>query len=164
MFRLLHHISTDEVYGDLEGPEDLFREDTPYAPSSPHSASKAGSDHFRREPGVARSACPILITNCSTNYGPFHFLPRSSSRLMIFHALRGKTFTRLRQRKPGARLAICRRSRACACRGGYKRWLGIPTIPVATTRSRISMLLKRSVVCSMSCVPVSTRPLSYMKS
>src|SRR5690606_20928035 len=67
-----HHISTDEVYGDLDGPQDLFTETTPYAPSSPYSASKASSDHlvraWRRTYGL-----PTLVTNCSNNYGPYHF-------------------------------------------------------------------------------------------
>ena len=83
-----HHISTDEVYGDLEGPEDLFTEQTPYAPSSPYSASKASSDHlvraWRRTYGL-----PTLITNCSNNYGPYHF-PEKLIPLMILNALDGK--------------------------------------------------------------------------
>lgn len=83
-----HHISTDEVYGDLDGPEDLFTEITPYAPSSPYSASKASSDHlvraWRRTYGF-----PTLITNCSNNYGPFHF-PEKLIPLMILNALDGK--------------------------------------------------------------------------
>lgn len=83
-----HHISTDEVYGDLEGPGDLFVETTPYAPSSPYSASKAGSDHlvraWRRTYGL-----PTLITNCSNNYGPYHF-PEKLIPLMILNALEGK--------------------------------------------------------------------------
>jgi len=83
-----HHVSTDEVYGDLDGPDDLFRETTPYAPSSPYSASKAGSDHlvraWRRTYGL-----PTLITNCSNNYGPFHF-PEKLIPLMILNALEGK--------------------------------------------------------------------------
>ena len=83
-----HHISTDEVYGDIEGPEDLFREDTPYAPSSPYSASKAGSDHLVRAWGRT-FGLPILITNCSNNYGPFHF-PEKLIPLMILNALQGK--------------------------------------------------------------------------
>ena len=83
-----HHISTDEVYGDLEGPEELFTETTPYAPSSPYSASKASSDHlvraWRRTYGF-----PTLITNCSNNYGPYHF-PEKLIPLMILNALEGK--------------------------------------------------------------------------
>jgi dTDP-glucose 4,6-dehydratase len=83
-----HHISTDEVYGDLEGPEDLFTETTPYAPSSPYSASKASSDHlvraWRRTYGL-----PTLITNCSNNYGPYHF-PEKLIPLVILNALEGK--------------------------------------------------------------------------
>ena len=83
-----HHISTDEVYGDLEGPEDLFREDTPYAPSSPYSASKAGSDHLVRAWGRT-FGLPVVVTNCSNNYGPYHF-PEKLIPLMILNALRGK--------------------------------------------------------------------------
>ena len=83
-----HHISTDEVYGDLEGPEDLFTETSPYAPSSPYSASKASSDHlvraWRRTYGL-----PTLVSNCSNNYGPYHF-PEKLIPLMILNALEGK--------------------------------------------------------------------------
>ena len=83
-----HHISTDEVYGDLGGPEDLFREETPYAPSSPYSASKAGSDHLVRAWGRT-FALPVIVTNCSNNYGPYHF-PEKLIPLIILNALRGK--------------------------------------------------------------------------
>ena len=83
-----HHISTDEVYGDLEGPEDLFREESPYAPSSPYSASKAGSDHLVRAWGRT-FGLPIVVTNCSNNYGPFHF-PEKLIPLVILNALKGK--------------------------------------------------------------------------
>lgn len=83
-----HHISTDEVYGDLEGPEDLFKETTPYAPSSPYSASKASSDHLVR--AWSRTyGLPTVITNCSNNYGPFHF-PEKLIPLVILNALEGK--------------------------------------------------------------------------
>ena len=83
-----HHISTDEVYGDLEGPEDLFTEKTGYAPSSPYSASKASSDHLVRAWHRTYNL-PILLTNCSNNYGPFHF-PEKLIPLMILNALDGK--------------------------------------------------------------------------
>ncbi|MDD7986886.1 dTDP-glucose 4,6-dehydratase [Lentisphaera marina] len=83
-----HHISTDEVYGDLEGPEDLFREDTPYAPSSPYSASKASSDHLVRA-WNRTYGLPVVITNCSNNYGPYHF-PEKLIPLIILNALAGK--------------------------------------------------------------------------
>lgn len=83
-----HHISTDEVYGDLEGPEDLFTETTPYQPSSPYSASKASSDHLVR--AWARTyGLPTLVTNCSNNYGPCHF-PEKLIPLIILNALEGK--------------------------------------------------------------------------
>ena len=84
----VHHISTDEVYGDLEGPEDFFRETTPYAPSSPYSASKASSDHLVRA-WKRTFKLPTLVTNCSNNYGPYHF-PEKLSPLVILHALDGK--------------------------------------------------------------------------
>lgn len=83
-----HHISTDEVYGDLRGTDALFTESTPYAPSSPYSASKAASDHLVR--AWARTyGLPTLVTNCSNNYGPFHF-PEKLIPLMILNALEGK--------------------------------------------------------------------------
>jgi dTDP-glucose 4,6-dehydratase len=83
-----HHVSTDEVYGDLEGPEDLFTEDTAYAPSSPYSASKASSDHLVR--AWSRTyGLPVVITNCSNNYGPYHF-PDKLIPLIILNALAGK--------------------------------------------------------------------------
>jgi dTDP-glucose 4,6-dehydratase len=83
-----HHISTDEVYGDLEGPEELFTEQTPYAPSSPYSASKASSDHLVRA-WHRTYGLPTLVTNCSNNYGPYHF-PEKLVPLMILNALEGK--------------------------------------------------------------------------
>jgi dTDP-glucose 4,6-dehydratase len=83
-----HHISTDEVYGDLEGPEDLFTEETSYAPSSPYSASKASSDHLVRA-WLRTYGFPTVVTNCSNNYGPFHF-PEKLIPLMILNALDGK--------------------------------------------------------------------------
>jgi dTDP-glucose 4,6-dehydratase len=84
-----HHISTDEVYGDLEGPEDLFTETTPYAPSSPYSASKASSDHLVRA-WQRTYGLPTIVTNCSNNYGPYHF-PEKLIPLMILNALEGKS-------------------------------------------------------------------------
>ncbi|WP_432474874.1 dTDP-glucose 4,6-dehydratase [Amphritea sp. HPY] len=83
-----HHISTDEVYGDLEGTEDLFTESTPYAPSSPYSASKAGSDHLVRA-WNRTFGLPVLITNCSNNYGPYHF-PEKLIPHIILNAIHGK--------------------------------------------------------------------------
>ena len=83
-----HHISTDEVYGDLHGVDDLFTETTPYAPSSPYSASKAASDHLVRA-WQRTYGLPVLISNCSNNYGPYHF-PEKLIPLMILNALAGK--------------------------------------------------------------------------
>lgn len=83
-----HHISTDEVYGDLEGPEGLFTEATPYAPSSPYSASKASSDHLVRA-WQRTFGLPTLVTNCSNNYGPYHF-PEKLIPLVLLNGLAGK--------------------------------------------------------------------------
>ncbi|MBS0847960.1 dTDP-glucose 4,6-dehydratase [Citrobacter sp. JGM124] len=83
-----HHISTDEVYGDLDQSSALFTESTPYDPSSPYSASKAASDHLVR--AWARTyGFPVLVTNCSNNYGPYHF-PEKLIPLIILNALEGK--------------------------------------------------------------------------
>lgn len=83
-----HHISTDEVYGDLDGTTDLFTEATPYAPSSPYSASKASSDHLVRA-WQRTYGLPTIVTNCSNNYGPYHF-PEKLIPLVILNALDGK--------------------------------------------------------------------------
>lgn len=83
-----HHISTDEVYGDLHGTTDLFTETTAYAPSSPYSASKASSDHLVRAWGRTYGL-PVVITNCSNNYGYYHF-PEKLIPLIILNALNGK--------------------------------------------------------------------------
>lgn len=83
-----HHISTDEVYGDLEGTDDLFTEQTPYSPSSPYSASKAASDHLVRAWGRTYGL-PVIITNCSNNYGPYHF-PEKLIPHVILNAIHGK--------------------------------------------------------------------------
>lgn len=83
-----HHISTDEVYGDLHCVDDLFTETTPYAPSSPYSASKASSDHLVRA-WHRTYGLPVIVTNCSNNYGPYHF-PEKLIPLVILNALSGK--------------------------------------------------------------------------
>lgn len=91
-----HHISTDEVYGDLSHPDEitdgsdlpLFLENTPYAPSSPYSASKASSDHLVRA-WLRTYGLPTIVTNCSNNYGPYHF-PEKLIPLVILNAIEGK--------------------------------------------------------------------------
>jgi dTDP-glucose 4,6-dehydratase len=83
-----HHISTDEVFGDLPFDGGLFTEDTPYAPSSPYSASKASADHFVRA-WHATYGLPVVLSNCSNNYGPFHF-PEKLIPLAILNAIEGK--------------------------------------------------------------------------
>jgi len=84
-----HHVSTDEVYGDLNGTSDLFTEKTAYAPSSPYSASKASSDHLVRA-WTRTYKLPTLITNCSNNYGAFQF-PEKLIPLIILNAIEGKS-------------------------------------------------------------------------
>lgn len=83
-----HHISTDEVYGDLDGAAPAFTEEHAYVPSSPYAASKASSDHLVRA-WQRTYGLPTCITNCSNNYGPFHF-PEKLIPLMILNALEGK--------------------------------------------------------------------------
>ena len=83
-----HHVSTDEVYGDLEDTDGLFTEETSYAPSSPYSATKASSDHLVRS-WQHTFGLPTLITNCSNNYGPYQF-PEKLIPLIILNALEGK--------------------------------------------------------------------------
>ena len=83
-----HHVSTDEVYGDLEGTDNLFTETTPYAPSSPYSASKASSDHLVRA-WHRTYKIPVIITNCSNNYGPWQF-PEKLIPVVILNARAGK--------------------------------------------------------------------------
>ncbi len=82
-----HHVSTDEVFGSL-GADDLFREDSPYQPNSPYSASKAGSDHLVRA-WHHTYALPVVTSNCSNNYGPYHF-PEKLIPLVILNALEGR--------------------------------------------------------------------------
>lgn len=83
-----HHVSTDEVYGDLEAPGSLFCETTPYAPSSPYSATKASSDHLVRA-WQRTYGLPVLVTNCSNNYGPYHF-PEKLIPHVILNAIHGR--------------------------------------------------------------------------
>ena len=83
-----HHVSTDEVYGDLEPKANSFTETTSYAPSSPYSASKASSDHLVRA-WHRTFGLPIVITNCSNNYGPYHF-PEKLIPRMIINAIQGR--------------------------------------------------------------------------
>ncbi len=84
---IFHHVSTDEVYGDLDIPGELFTENTPYSPSSPYSASKASSDHLVRS-WYRTYGLPIVITNCSNNYGPYQF-PEKLIPLVILNCING---------------------------------------------------------------------------
>ena len=114
-----HHISTDEVYGSL-GSEGLFTETTPYAPNSPYAASKASSDHLVRA-WRETYGLPTLLTNCSNNYGPYHF-PEKLIPHMIIRGLAWSILAGLWQWRECAGLALCRGSCACARpRGGAGR-------------------------------------------
>ena len=105
-FRFLH-VSTDEVYGTL-GPTGLFSEETPYAPNSPYAASKASADHLVRA-YFHTYGMPVLITNCSNNYGPYQF-PEKLIPLMILNALERPAAADLRRRRQRPRLAARGRS------------------------------------------------------
>ena len=116
-FRFIH-VSTDEVYGSL-GESGLFREDTPYAPNSPYSASKAGADHLARA-WYHTYGLPVIITNCSNNYGPCQF-PEKLIPLMIINAAGRARAAGLWPRREPARLAACRGSRARPLPGAHGR-------------------------------------------
>ena len=103
------HVSTDEVYGSLENEGEYFYETTPYAPHSPYSASKAGSDMLVKA-YMDTYHFPANITNCSNNYGPYQF-PEKLIPLIINNALHGKKASGLRRRQKRARLAVCGGSR-----------------------------------------------------
>ena len=106
-FRFLH-VSTDEVFGSLSATDPQFSETTPYAPNSPYSATKAGSDHLVRAYHHTYGL-PVLTTNCSNNYGPYQF-PEKLIPLMIANALGGQAAAGVRRRPERARLAVCGRS------------------------------------------------------
>ena len=118
-----HHVSTDEVYGSL-GADGAFREDTPYAPNSPYSASKAASDHLARA-WHHTFGLPVIMTNCSNNYGPYQF-PEKLIPLMITNAVRGRPLPVYGSGNQRPRLALRRGScagsvvRAVARPGGRK--------------------------------------------
>lgn len=140
-----HHISTDEVYGDLHSTDDFFTETTPYAPSSPYSASKASSDHLVRA-WLRTYGLPTLITNCSNNYGPYHFR-KTESRSMILTRWR---VNRCRYMATGSKSVTgcmwkITPARCIAWRPPGKSVK--PIILVVTTSVRISMLWKPFASC-----------------
>ena len=101
-----HHISTDEVFGDLPFDSGIFTEETPYAPSSPYSASKASSDHLVRA-WHETYGLPVVLSNCSNNYGPFHF-PEKLVPLVILNALDERELPVYGKGEKCQRLALCR--------------------------------------------------------
>lgn len=140
-----HHISTDEVYGDLHSTDDFFTETTPYAPSSPYSASKASSDHLVRA-WLRTYGLPTLITNCSNNYGPYHF-PEKLIPLMILNALAGKSlpvYGNGQQIRDWLYVEDHARALYCVATTGKSVK---PIILVVTTSVRISMLWKPFASC-----------------
>ena len=109
-FRFLH-VSTDEVFGSLGRDDSPFNESTPYSPRSPYSASKAGSDHLVRA-WHETYGLPVVITNCSNNYGPYHF-PEKLIPLTIVKGLLGRGARCIRHRRKHQGLAV--RRGPCAC-------------------------------------------------
>ena len=143
-----HHVSTDEVYGSL-GPEGLFTETTPYAPNSPYSASKASSDHLVRA-WRETYGLPTLLTNCSNNYGPYHF-PEKLIPHMIIRGLAGQSLAGLWQWRECAGLALCRGPRPRAVpRGRARAFPARPTISAAGKSAGISTSCARFAGCSTS--------------
>ena len=137
-----HHISTDEVFGSL-GDEGLFCETTAYDPRSPYSASKAASDHLVRA-WHHTYGLPVVVTNCSNNYGPVSF-SRKADPADHHQCARGPEAAGLRQGRECARLALCRGSRARAAdRGARRRGRRRPTMSAAATRRPTSTWSRRS--------------------
>jgi dTDP-glucose 4,6-dehydratase len=114
----LHQFSTDEVFGSL-GPTGRFSESTPYAPRSPYSTSKAASDHLVNAWNHTYGL-PVVLTNCSNNYGPWQF-PEKLIPVVILKAAAGEPMAALWRWAERARLALCGRSRGCAAAGGNPR-------------------------------------------
>ena len=151
-FRFIH-VSTDEVYGSL-GENGLFREDTPYAPNSPYSASKAAADHLARA-WHHTYGLPVIITNCSNNYGPCQF-PEKLIPLMIINALAGRDLPVYGRGREPARLAACRGSRARPLPGAHRRQARRPSIISAAGRSAaISRWCARSAPSSIAAGPTA---------
>ena len=147
-----HHVSTDEVYGSL-GPDDApFAETHPYEPNSPYSASKAASDHLVRA-WYHTYGLPVVTTNCSNNYGPYHF-PEKLIPLMIVNALAGKPLPiygdGMNVRDWLYVTDHCSAIRAVLAGGRPAR----PTISAAGTRSPTSISSTPSAPCSTSCGPI----------
>ena len=137
-----HHISTDEVFGSL-GDEGLFCETTAYDPRSPYSASKAASDHLVRA-WHHTYGLPVVVTNCSNNYGPYHF-PEKLIPLIIINALEGLQAAGLRQGRQCARLALRRGSRPRVARRRARRARSArPTASAGATRRPTSRWSRRS--------------------
>jgi dTDP-glucose 4,6-dehydratase len=149
-FRFLH-VSTDEVYGTLAATRPAFTEDHTYEPNSPYSASKAASDHLVRA-WHHTYGLPVLTTNCSNNYGPYHF-PEKLIPLMIVNALAGKpcrcTATACRCATGSTCATTAAPSAACSKRASWAK----PTTWAAGTKSPTSTSCTPSALCSTSCAP-----------
>ena len=149
-FRFLH-VSTDEVYGSLSDTDPAFSETTPYAPNSPYSASKAGSDHLVRAYHHTYGF-PTLTTNCSNNYGPYHF-PEKLIPLMILNALDGKPLPVYGDGLNIRDWLFVRDHCEAICQVLEKGAWVKPTTWVASTKSATSMWSPPSVASWMPCVP-----------
>ena len=150
-----HHISTDEVFGSL-GATGKFTEATPYDPRSPYSASKAASDHLVRA-WHETYGLPVLLTNCSNNYGPYHF-PEKLIPVVILNALHGRADPGLRRGRERARLALrrgpCRRA---ADRAGEGRGRAQLQYRRRERAARTSTSSAPSAGCSTSAGPTRRR-------
>ncbi len=146
-FRVLH-VSTDEVFGSL--PESgLFSEESPYAPNSPYSATKAGSDHLVRA-WHETYGLPTLITNCSNNYGPYHF-PEKLIPHMILKALADERIPVYGDGHECSRLALCRGSRArSGARAERAGTSARPTISALAASGPIVRSWRRFAICLTS--------------
>jgi dTDP-glucose 4,6-dehydratase len=149
-----HHVSTDEVYGSLGPGDPAFTEDHPYQPNSPYSASKAASDHLVRA-WHHTYGLPVLTTNCSNNYGPYHF-PEKLIPLMIVNALAGKplpVYGDGQQVRDWLYVGDhCSAIRACSPAGVWAR----STTSAAGTKNPTSRSCTPCARCSTNCAP--TRP------
>jgi dTDP-glucose 4,6-dehydratase len=145
-----HHVSTDEVYGDLDTTDALFTEETSYDPSSPYSASKASSDHLVRA-WYRTYGLPVIVSNCSNNYGPCQF-PEKLIPLMILNALEGKPLPVYGEGGRCVTGYMSKIMRALSTRSRHVVKWGRPTILAGTTRKQISRWFTSSVTCWMNCV------------
>ncbi len=146
-----HHISTDEVFGSL-GPDGLFDEATAYAPTSPYSASKAASDHLVRA-WHHTYGLPTLVTNCSNNYGPYHF-PEKLIPLMIINGIEGKPCRSMATAAISATGSMSRTMPRRCCWWRSRAGRARPMRSGARPRCPTGRWSRRSARCSTNCGPI----------